>query len=329
MAGKIGNSKDTKGGKTGNSKHLTAKEKQAQQEKKNREKLRATNKKNKDAQTYISQHTKAGMTYKNGSGYHVDANGKLVKDDPKDKDTITKSSGIIQTGSADLLTKTTSSGFHYSGQSYGHVAFLWGDEYVNLRINPQSYQFSSPQRTSTFKTQSTPVVEDFGQDLETITFSGNTGGNKIDADGNNGEDRFRALHNLIVSYQQSTSNGNHPQNELTFFNNMDTGKPSYTVHIPQQGFQYSRDSQSPLLYNYAISLIVLKRASQPDTSEIAKSANGNQANNTDNSAGTNASPSTTTSASSDATQAGAATGAVMSSSTGSATSSNSIVSSGK
>jgi len=46
---------------------------------------------------------------------------------------------------------------------------------------------------------------------------------------------------------------------------MDINKPSYTVNIAPQGFQYSRDSDNPLLYNYAISLLVIKPASIPQS----------------------------------------------------------------
>ena len=159
------------------------------------------------------------------------------------------------------------SGTRKTSVGSGLVAFQWGIKYVQLAINPQQYEYSSPQRTSTFKTQSNVVVENFGQDLRTIAFSGNTGakGQGSGASRMNGEQRFQALKEIIVGYQQASDNGSVPTDELIFYNNMDINQPSYTVNIAPQGFQYSRDSENPLLYNYAVSLLVIKSASIPQS----------------------------------------------------------------
>lgn len=159
------------------------------------------------------------------------------------------------------------SGTRKTSVGSGLVAFQWGSKYVQLAINPQQYEYSSPQRTSTFKTQSNVVVENFGQDLRTITFSGNTGAKEQGSGTSrmNGEQRFQALKDIIVGYQQASDNGSVPTDELIFYNNMDINQPSYTVNIAPQGFQYSRDSDNPLLYNYAVSLLVIKPASIPQS----------------------------------------------------------------
>lgn len=165
------------------------------------------------------------------------------------------------------------SGFHDSKN--GTIVLQWGTKYVALDVNPQQYEYSSPQRMSTFKTQSNVIQEDFGSDITTITFSGHTG-QGVDSNGLNGEERFEKLFNFITEYQKSSDDGNAPSTDLTLYNNMDVGKPSYTVTIPQQGFQYSRTSEQSPLYNYALSLVVLKLASQPDSDPVATSTGGNE-----------------------------------------------------
>ena len=142
----------------------------------------------------------------------------------------------------------------------GYVYFKYGKNILTLRINPSQYEYSAPQRQTSFKTQGNIVVEDYGADLKTITFSGNTGMG-VDADGNNGEKRLEKIKNFIVGYQEDSNYGQIPTTTLEFYNMMDADKPSYTVTIAQQGFQYSRDDQNPLTYNYAISMIVIKDAS--------------------------------------------------------------------
>ena len=167
----------------------------------------------------------------------------------------------------------------------GLGAFQSGSKYVQLAINPQQYEYSSPQRTSTFKTQSNVVVENFGQDLRTITFSGNTGAKEQGSGATrmNGEQRFQALKDIIVGYQQASDNGNVPTDELIFYNNMDINQPSYTVNIAPQGFQYSRDSDNPLLYNYAVSLLVIKHESIPQRKVNDRQGNsgGNETSQTE------------------------------------------------
>lgn len=141
----------------------------------------------------------------------------------------------------------------------GYVYFKYGSSILTLRVNPSQYEYSAPQRQTSFKTQGNIVVEDYGVDLKTITFSGSTGMGK-DADGNTGEDRLEKIKRFIVGYQEDSNYGQIPTNTLEFYNMMDVGTPSYTVTIAQQGFQYSRDDQNPLIYNYAISMVVIKDA---------------------------------------------------------------------
>lgn len=157
----------------------------------------------------------------------------------------------------------------------GYVYFKYGTDILTLRINPSQYEYSAPQRQTSFKTQGNIVVEDYGVDLKTITFSGNTGMG-VDADGNNGEQRLEKIKKFIVGYQEDSNYGQIPTTTLEFYNMMDAGTPSYTVTIAQQGFQYSRDDQNPLTYNYAISMIVIKDASDIVISQEAPANITNQ-----------------------------------------------------
>lgn len=137
--------------------------------------------------------------------------------------------------------------------------------YYKFQVNPQNLKESYSQRTTIFKTRSATVVEDYGRDLPTIEFSGTTGFKK-DKYGNTGAVRLAMLKNFIEDYADS-SQGEEPL-ELYFYNFTDGG--SYVVHLAQEGFQIERSVDQPLLYNYRISLVVLRNANDPDVRDIDK-----------------------------------------------------------
>lgn len=147
--------------------------------------------------------------------------------------------------------------------------------YYKFAINPENYKESYPQRSTVFKTRSASVVEDYGRDLPMIEFSGTTG-HRRDRDGRTGAQRLAVLKDFIERY----SNAGHKVNdenqvglEMYFYNLTDGG--SYIVHLAKDGFQIERSIDKPLLYNYRISLVVIRYANDPDIRDIDKAKLGN------------------------------------------------------
>lgn len=127
-------------------------------------------------------------------------------------------------------------------------------------INPQEYSRTKPQRTTVYKTDKHVVVEDYGTDIGTITFSGTTGYKTVN--GKNGYHRLKELENVLQKYADSGIKNNTALECL--FHNF-TDRESYVVHLGQEGLEITRDASSPLLYNYSVSLLILRNAGDPGT----------------------------------------------------------------
>lgn len=163
-----------------------------------------------------------------------------------------------------------------NGDTLKRMAIEWANHStVNLQVNPQQYSFKQGQRTTVFKTQSNTVVEDFGQDIATITFSGHTGFSQHSATGATGMDRYWELRTLLEGYASSTSDGKTPTDNLIFYNYTD--EESYIVHVSPDGFEFTRSVDSPLLFNYSVALIVLRPYGTPANDDRADAPGGNNA----------------------------------------------------
>lgn len=155
----------------------------------------------------------------------------------------------------------------YNNVGLKRMAFKYGSSVVTLAINPQNYEYQETQRATTIKTQSDNVIEQYGPDFPTITFSGHTGYNKnpkgygTSKNASSGKKRFDTLMDLITGYQAREVDGAAKTGDLYFYNYTDD--KSYTVTIPSGGFQYSRSVDTPLLFNYSISLVVLSGSNVP------------------------------------------------------------------
>lgn len=162
------------------------------------------------------------------------------------------------------------------GGTLKRIALQVGDDkgtgWYRFKVNPTQYRHAKPHRTTIFKTKSQIVTEDFGADIQTIQFSGTTGFQK-DAQGKTGADRLRALDEFIANYASQGGNGNRSKAEMTFYNFTDD--VYYTVHLAPDGIVIERSVDQPLLFNYTISLIVLREADQPSERDIANSQIGN------------------------------------------------------
>lgn len=141
----------------------------------------------------------------------------------------------------------TPSGFKRMGLSYKGKS-------INLKVNPDDYEYSRGQRAAIYRTQGANVVQQFGADLATITISGTTGWHR-DGSGLNGRERLEEINQLILQYQTDTQNGGHSAQALHFNNYTDS--KYYVVTVEQGGMKIRRDKSNPLLYNYELHFTVI------------------------------------------------------------------------
>lgn len=141
-----------------------------------------------------------------------------------------------------------------------------------FQVNPEDYSHTQGQRTTAMKSKTDIIIEDFGKDIEVITFSGTTGWKK-DKNGKTGADRVRLLQEFIGSYASKGGSGNNKGVELIFHNFTDNH--SYVVHLAPEGISVSRNVDRPILYDYKINLIVLRDANTPPPDERDTVNSGN------------------------------------------------------
>lgn len=129
--------------------------------------------------------------------------------------------------------------FAYSGGSY------------KFNINPQNMTMTQPHRSSVIKTQSTYVIDDFNDDVQTIRIAGTTGGLRM-----GGESAIMSMWKFLDGYSNQTpSYGQAPREPLTFYNH--TENYAFSVVLAPEGYEISRSVDSPLNWNYEINLIVI------------------------------------------------------------------------
>ncbi|AKC05129.1 hypothetical protein [Enterococcus phage vB_EfaH_149] len=132
--------------------------------------------------------------------------------------------------------------------------------WYRFQVNPTQYKYNKPHRVTIFKTKSNIITEDFGKDIETIQFSGTTGF-RVDSRGKNGADRLKELEEIIDNYAKQGGNGNRSSVEMKFYNFTDD--KYFVVHLAPEGLSIERSAEQPLLFNYTLSLVVLREAGQP------------------------------------------------------------------
>lgn len=144
-----------------------------------------------------------------------------------------------------------------------------------FRINPESYTETFPQRTNSFKARSAVIIEDFGPDTPTIKFSGTTGYGKLGT-GKSGAQRMEQLKSLLSKYAKSghkIGDAEYKNMEMYFYNHTDGG--AYAVHLAPEGYEISRSADKSLLYQYNISLLVLRNANEANP-RLTKNASVNK-----------------------------------------------------
>lgn len=131
----------------------------------------------------------------------------------------------------------------YSGGSY------------KFNVNPQSISMTQPHRSSVIKTQSTYVIDDFNDDVQTIKISGTTGSSR----GQKGEKAIMSLWTFLDAFSNQTPNyGQAPREPLEFYNH--TENYAFAVVLEPNGYTINRDVSHPLWWYYEISFIVLGKA---------------------------------------------------------------------
>ena len=143
------------------------------------------------------------------------------------------------------------------------------NRWLGFQVNPEDYKITFPQRTTVSKTRSSTVVEDFGQGVGTLTFSGSTGYQR-DGNGLNGKQRMDLLESFLILYANSTydtaSSEMAQRRELYFYNFTDD--KSYRVHLAPEGYSIRRSKDNPLLFFYEVNLYILGSAGKPQPNEI-------------------------------------------------------------
>lgn len=130
----------------------------------------------------------------------------------------------------------------YSGASY------------KFNINPQQITYDMPHRASVVKTQQQYVIEDFNDDVQTVTIKGNTGGPRSGA-----EDAKNRLWNFLDAYANRTPRyGQAPTENLIFYNH--TEDFAWEVTLDPNGYSIERDVAHPLMWDYELKFIVIRLA---------------------------------------------------------------------
>ncbi|WXX03106.1 virion structural protein [Staphylococcus phage LJLAME001] len=144
-----------------------------------------------------------------------------------------------------------------------------------FKVNPESYEIDAPQRTSITKTKSDIIVEDYGKDIETITFSGTTGFRPVkEVDGTKtGKQKIEELQEQVEAYAKQGGDGSVAGAYIEFYNFTDD--KYYKVHLAPQGLKITRSKDESLLYRYEITLVVIGNLAEADRGSVTSAEFGN------------------------------------------------------
>ncbi|AMQ66610.1 virion structural protein [Bacillus phage Shbh1] len=154
------------------------------------------------------------------------------------------------------------------------IAFQVGSRFFRFAINPENYIHKIPHRTTTIKTKSRIVVEDFQNDVPTISIKGSTGFNPTGRASDRGINKIKEMKAFLERYSSMGGNGNTPAQDFYFHNF--TNDESFVIHLSSDGVSYTQDVNSPLTYNYEINFVILRKAGQPSDEEVISPEIGNR-----------------------------------------------------
>lgn len=154
------------------------------------------------------------------------------------------------------------------------IAFQLGDKWFRFAINPENYIHRKPHRTAAIKTKSRIIVQDFQEDIQTISISGTTGWNPTGRREDRGFLKIKEMKNYLETYANSGGDGRLPAQDF-YFHNYTNGE-SFVVHLSPEGVTFTQDVSSPLTYRYEINLVVIRKAGEPSEDEIVDPEIGNR-----------------------------------------------------
>ncbi|BCK59790.1 structural protein [Staphylococcus phage vB_SauH_DELF3] len=144
-----------------------------------------------------------------------------------------------------------------------------------FKVKPESFEIDAPQRTSITRSKSDIIVEDYGKDIEPITFSGTTGFRVVKSvDGTKTrKQKLEVLQHRQEAYAKQGGDGcvAGAYIELYHF----TDHKYYKVHLTPQGLKISRSKDESLLYRYEITLVVIGNLAEVDRGSVTSAEFGN------------------------------------------------------
>ena len=164
------------------------------------------------------------------------------------------------------------------------IAFQVGDRFFRFAINPENITYTRPHRTTTLKTKSRIVVEDFQSDIPTVMISGTTGFNPTGRASDRGIEKIKEMKKYLIDYAEMGGNGNTPPQDFYFHDF--TNDESYVVHLAPDGVTYTQDVNSPLLHRYQIKFVILRKSTEPAEEDVIDPEIGNRFPSIPNGGGT-------------------------------------------
>jgi len=154
------------------------------------------------------------------------------------------------------------------------IAFQIGDKFFRFAINPDNMVQSRPHRTTAIKTKSRIVIEDFQDDVPTITISGTTGFNPTGVESDRGINKIKELKAYIKAYAEMGGNGNKSSEDFYFLDF--TNHEYYVIHLSSEGITITQDVNSPLTHRYDIKFVIIREASEPSEDDVVSPEIGNR-----------------------------------------------------
>lgn len=154
------------------------------------------------------------------------------------------------------------------------IAFQVGSKFFRFALNPEDMRHTKPHRSTTVKTKSRIVVEDFQSDVPTISIKGTTGFNPTGRTEDRGIEKIKEMKAYLEDMAEMGGNGRTGAEDIYFHNF--TNSESFAVHLAPEGVTFSQSVNSPLVHNYEINFIVLRKAGEPKDGDVISPQIGNQ-----------------------------------------------------
>ncbi len=154
------------------------------------------------------------------------------------------------------------------------IAFQLNDTFYRFAINPDNMVYANPHRTTAVKTKSKIIIEDFQEDIPSVTISGTTGLNPTGVASDRGIAKIKEMKNFLKNYASLGGNGKKSTSDF-YFHDFTNGE-HYVVHLSPEGVNYSQDANSPLTYRYDIKFVILRGAGEVDEDSSASPEIGNR-----------------------------------------------------